>query len=163
MLLNPKAETLAAVVPTSTPMTTSAGTEGGDEPIGAVTGPALQIQSGAVAEVCARIRDRVGPSRGVITLVEGAPGVGKTHAMLSEGHRRQARGTDVVVGLAEAHGRAPVLELLEGLDTGEDAAVELGGWRTGIGVWAVVGVLALVAWLPQVRSLGIKDAPGGTT
>ena len=50
----------------------------GSVPIGAVTGPALQIQSGAVAEVCARIRDRVGPSRGVITLVEGAPGVGKT-------------------------------------------------------------------------------------
>ncbi len=26
-----------------------------------------------------------------------------------------------------------------------------GGWRLGIGVWAVVGVLALAAWLPRLR------------
>jgi len=35
-----------------------------------------------------------------------APGVGKTVDMLSEGRRRAARGTDVVIGLYEAHGRA---------------------------------------------------------
>ncbi len=35
-----------------------------------------------------------------------APGVGKTYAMLSEGRRRHSRGTDVVVGLVETHGRA---------------------------------------------------------
>jgi len=29
---------------------------------------------------------------------------------------------------------------------------ERGGWRVGIGVWAVVGVLALLAWLPRLRS-----------
>jgi len=29
---------------------------------------------------------------------------------------------------------------------------ERGGWRVGIGVWAVVGVLALIAWLPRLRS-----------
>ena len=46
--------------------------------IGAVTGPALEIQSGAVTELCARIRERVGPSRGVTAVLEGAPGVGKT-------------------------------------------------------------------------------------
>ncbi len=34
-----------------------------------------------------------------------APGVGKTFAMLSEGRRRRDRGTDVVVGLVETHGR----------------------------------------------------------
>jgi len=34
-----------------------------------------------------------------------APGVGKTYAMLDEGHRRQGRGTDVVVALVETHGR----------------------------------------------------------
>ncbi len=35
-----------------------------------------------------------------------APGVGKTYAMLCEGRRRHGRGTDVVVGLVETHGRA---------------------------------------------------------
>ena len=34
-----------------------------------------------------------------------APGVGKTFAMLNEGRRRDQRGTDVVVGFVEAHGR----------------------------------------------------------
>jgi len=34
-----------------------------------------------------------------------APGVGKTVDMLSEGRRRAARGTDVVVGWCETHGR----------------------------------------------------------
>ena len=29
-----------------------------------------------------------------------------------------------------------------------------GGWRLGIGVWALVGVLALVAWLPRLRRHG---------
>jgi CP family cyanate transporter-like MFS transporter len=28
---------------------------------------------------------------------------------------------------------------------------ERGGWRLGIGVWGLVGVLALVAWLPRLR------------
>jgi len=34
-----------------------------------------------------------------------APGVGKTVAMLSEGRRRAGRGTDVVVGIVDSHGR----------------------------------------------------------
>ena len=34
-----------------------------------------------------------------------APGVGKTFAMLGEAHRRLERGTDVVVGFVETHGR----------------------------------------------------------
>jgi two-component system sensor histidine kinase KdpD len=39
-----------------------------------------------------------------------APGVGKTYAMLDEGFRRKERGTDVVVGYVETHGR-PKTEL----------------------------------------------------
>ncbi|WP_229402134.1 sensor histidine kinase [Micromonospora okii] len=34
-----------------------------------------------------------------------APGVGKTYAMLQEAHRRAGRGTDVVIGFVETHGR----------------------------------------------------------
>ncbi|MFF5249536.1 DUF4118 domain-containing protein [Streptosporangium sp. NPDC000095] len=46
-----------------------------------------------------------------------APGVGKTYMMLCEGHRRLARGTDVVVGLVETHDRPRTAELLDGLET----------------------------------------------
>jgi two-component system, OmpR family, sensor histidine kinase KdpD len=34
-----------------------------------------------------------------------AAGVGKTYAMLNEGHRRRDRGKDVVIGFVESHGR----------------------------------------------------------
>ena len=34
-----------------------------------------------------------------------AAGSGKTYAMLNEGHRRESRGTDVVVGYVETHKR----------------------------------------------------------
>ena len=44
-------------------------------------------------------------------------GVGKTYAMLSEGHRRKARGTDIVVGFVECHGRQHTQEQCEGLET----------------------------------------------
>jgi two-component system, OmpR family, sensor histidine kinase KdpD len=45
-----------------------------------------------------------------------APGVGKTFNMLSEGIRRHSRGEDVVVGLAETHGRAGIAELASRLE-----------------------------------------------
>ncbi|WP_193609776.1 ATP-binding protein [Nocardioides lijunqiniae] len=46
------------------------------------------------------------PRRGRLTVYLGAaPGVGKTYAMLGEARRRRDRGTDVVVGYVETHGR----------------------------------------------------------
>jgi two-component system sensor histidine kinase KdpD len=46
------------------------------------------------------------PQRGRLRIYLGmAAGVGKTYAMLNEGHRRKARGTDVVVGYVETHHR----------------------------------------------------------
>jgi two-component system sensor histidine kinase KdpD len=45
-------------------------------------------------------------ARGTLRVYLGAaPGVGKTFAMLNEGRRRRDRGTDVVVGIVETHGR----------------------------------------------------------
>ena len=45
-------------------------------------------------------------ARGKLRIYLGAaPGVGKTFAMLNEGKRRRDRGTDVVVGFVETHGR----------------------------------------------------------
>jgi nucleotide-binding universal stress UspA family protein len=45
-----------------------------------------------------------------------APGVGKTFAMLGEGQRRKARGTDVVVGVIHTYDRPRTIEMLEGLE-----------------------------------------------
>ncbi|AGL16659.1 DUF4118 domain-containing protein [Actinoplanes sp. N902-109] len=45
-------------------------------------------------------------ARGELRIHLGAaPGVGKTYTMLEEAHRRAERGTDVVIGLVETHGR----------------------------------------------------------
>ena len=57
------------------------------------------------------------PRRGELRIYLGAaPGVGKTFAMLGEAHRRRERGTDVVIGFVETHGRAKTAELVEGLE-----------------------------------------------
>ncbi|AKU19070.1 DUF4118 domain-containing protein [Luteipulveratus mongoliensis] len=56
-------------------------------------------------------------ARGRLRIYLGAaPGVGKTVAMLSEAQRRRERGTDVVVGLVETHGRAYTADMLAGLE-----------------------------------------------
>jgi len=55
--------------------------------------------------------------RGRLTVYLGAaPGVGKTYAMLDEAQRRAARGTDIVVGFVETHGRAKTAAQLDGLE-----------------------------------------------
>ena len=45
-----------------------------------------------------------------------APGVGKTFAMLSGAKQLKSEGVDVVIGLAETHGRAETAALIEGLE-----------------------------------------------
>jgi len=55
--------------------------------------------------------------RGSLRIYLGAaPGVGTTVAMLDEGHRRRARGTDVVVAWADARGRPHTAARLVGLE-----------------------------------------------
>ena len=66
-------------------------------------------------EMLARIGESERAGRGRLRVYLGmAPGVGKTYRMLEEGHRRKARGTDVVVGFVEAHGRANTAALARG-------------------------------------------------
>ncbi|MEV6878010.1 DUF4118 domain-containing protein [Amycolatopsis sp. NPDC051128] len=61
--------------------------------------------------------ENVRPRRGELRIYLGAaPGVGKTFAMLGEARRRLDRGTDVVVGLVETHGRRKTADLLDGLE-----------------------------------------------
>ena len=58
-----------------------------------------------------------GHGRGTLRIYLGAaPGVGKTYAMLAEGQRRRARGTDVVGALIETHGRRLTAAMAEGLE-----------------------------------------------
>ena len=66
----------------------------------------------------ATYQDRSGPrGRGQLRIYLGsAAGVGKTFAMLGEGHRRAERGTDVVVAFVETHGRPHTAALIEGLE-----------------------------------------------
>ena len=45
-----------------------------------------------------------------------AAGVGKTFAMLNEGRRRHDRGTDLVIGFVECHGRRRTEELIDALE-----------------------------------------------
>ncbi|HEY2522759.1 MAG TPA: sensor histidine kinase KdpD [Streptosporangiaceae bacterium] len=57
------------------------------------------------------------PERGFLRIYLGAAaGVGKTFAMLGEGHRRAERGADVVVAFVESHGRPQTAALLDGLE-----------------------------------------------
>src|ERR671914_401304 len=55
--------------------------------------------------------------RGRLKIFLGAyPGVGKTYAMLEAAQERRKEGLDVVVGIAETHGRAETEALLRGLE-----------------------------------------------
>ncbi|HEX3783888.1 MAG TPA: DUF4118 domain-containing protein [Pseudonocardiaceae bacterium] len=57
------------------------------------------------------------PRRGELRIYLGAaPGVGKTFAMLGEARRRIERGSDVVAGLVETHGRSKTADLLDGIE-----------------------------------------------
>ena len=58
-----------------------------------------------------------------------AAGVGKTYAMLCEGHRRQERGADVVIGFIECHGRRLTEELVKDLEVVPRKTVEYRGSR----------------------------------
>jgi two-component system, OmpR family, sensor histidine kinase KdpD len=67
-------------------------------------------------------------ARGKLRIYLGAaPGVGKTYAMLNEGWRRHERGTDVVVGLYETHGRPSTEEQIRNLEVIPRKPVEYRG------------------------------------
>jgi two-component system sensor histidine kinase KdpD len=80
-------------------------------------------------EMLARTRAS-GPTegRGRLRVYVGmAPGVGKTFRMLEEGHRRVARGTDLVAGYVEPHGRPETEKLVAGLEVVPRRRIEYRG------------------------------------
>ncbi|HEX2828384.1 MAG TPA: two-component system sensor histidine kinase KdbD, partial [Burkholderiales bacterium] len=61
-------------------------------------------------------RDEAKATRGKLKIFLGASaGVGKTYGMLSDAREEKARGTDVVIGVVETHGRSETAALAEGL------------------------------------------------
>ncbi len=79
-------------------------------------------------QMLARVRADSPARRGRLRVYIGmAPGVGKTYRMLEESHRRLGRGTDLVVGFVEAHGRQHTLALLDGLEIVPRRRVEYRG------------------------------------
>jgi two-component system sensor histidine kinase KdpD len=87
-----------------------------------------------------------------------APGVGKTYKMLEEGHRRLERGTDVVVGFVETHGRKHTAELLEGFEVIPRANVSYRG--TTLEEMDLAAVLARRPQVALVDELAHTNAPG---
>ncbi|MFB9430487.1 sensor histidine kinase [Streptoalloteichus tenebrarius] len=101
--------------------------------------------------------------RGELRIYLGAaPGVGKTYAMLGEAHRRAERGTDVVVGYVETHGRARTARLLEGLEVVPRRVLEHRGVElTEMDVDAVIArrpAVALVDELAHTNAPGSRNA-----
>jgi two-component system sensor histidine kinase KdpD len=99
------------------------------------------------------------PRRGELRIHLGAaPGVGKTYAMLCEAHRRTERGTDVVVGLVETHGRPKTATMLEGLEVVPRRHVEYRG--TVLTELDVDAVLVRRPEVVLVDELAHTNAPG---
>jgi two-component system sensor histidine kinase KdpD len=71
--------------------------------------------------------DEVEPAGHFRLYLGAAAGVGKTYAMLNEGHRRKQRGTDVVIGFVECHKRPNTEELIKDLEEVPRRPVEYRG------------------------------------
>ncbi|MBL1100499.1 sensor histidine kinase [Streptomyces coffeae] len=97
--------------------------------------------------------------RGKLRIYLGAaPGVGKTYAMLSEGHRRVERGTDLVVGFVEHHGRRRTEVMMHGLEAVPRRELEYRG-----AVFTEMDVDAVLARRPAVAlvdELAHTNVPG---
>src|SRR5277367_1884443 len=104
-------------------------------------------------------RDDSTAPRGQLRIYLGAAaGVGKTFAMLSEGHRREERGADVVVGFAETHGRPQTAALIDGLEVVPTKRLEYRG-----AFFEEMDVDAVLARKPQIAlvdELAHTNVPG---
>src|SRR6202044_3334311 len=87
-----------------------------------------------------------------------APGAGTTCALFSEGHRRAEQGTDVVVAIAETHGRPHTEALLPGLEIIPPANVRYHG--TTFEEMDLDAVLARRPAVALVDDLAHSNAPG---
>jgi two-component system sensor histidine kinase KdpD len=100
-----------------------------------------------------------GSRRGELRIYVGfAAGVGKTYAMLNEGQRRRDRGTDVVVGLVETHGRPRTADQVGDLEVIPRRTIDHHGSR-----FEEMDVDAILARRPEVvlvDELAHTNVPG---
>src|SRR5574342_1298997 len=98
-------------------------------------------------------------ARGQFRIYLGAaPGVGKTYTMLEEAHRRKGRGTDVVVGFVESHGRKLTEQMIGDLEVVPRKIMEYRGATS-----TEMAVDAILARWPQVAlvdELAHTNVPG---
>ena len=98
-------------------------------------------------------------TRGRLKIFFGAaPGVGKTYAMLEAARARAREGVDVLVGVAETHGRPETAVLLEGLPTLPRRAQEYRGIQ--LQEFDLEAALARRPGLLLVDELAHTNAPG---
>jgi two-component system sensor histidine kinase KdpD len=99
------------------------------------------------------------PARGRLRVYLGmAAGVGKTYAMLNEGRRRKERGSDVVVGYVETHGRPLTAQQIGELEVIPREKIEYRGVTL-----EEMDTEAIIARHPQIAlvdELAHTNAPG---
>jgi two-component system, OmpR family, sensor histidine kinase KdpD len=112
--------------------------------------PAAQVddETGDVVKAAGRFRIYLG----------AAAGVGKTFAMLNEGRRRLERGTDIVIGFVESHGRAHTIEMCQGIETVPRLTVEYRG--TVFEEMDLDGVIARKPAVALIDELAHTNVPG---
>ena len=90
-----------------------------------------------------------------------APGVGKTCAMLNEGHDLYSRGHEVVVGLVEHHGRERTKKLIEGLPVLDCREVSYhGNTYRELDVDAIIAARPEVALVDELAHTVVTEEPG---
>ncbi len=100
-------------------------------------------------------------ARGKLRLYLGAaPGVGKTYAMLNEGWRRKERGTDVVIGWVQEHGRPHTDAQIRDLEIFPRRQAEYRG--QALEEMDLDGLLRRKPELVLVDELAHTNAPGST-
>src|SRR5271166_3706493 len=114
----------------------------------AVALEAADADAGDVVEAAGHFRIYLG----------AAAGVGKTYAMLNEGHRRLDRGADVVVAFVECHGRKLTERLIDGLEVVPRKVVDYRGTR--LEEMDLDAVLARRPQIALVDELAHTNVPG---
>ncbi|MEU5984456.1 sensor histidine kinase KdpD [Streptomyces sp. NPDC047434] len=101
--------------------------------------------------------------RGKLRIYLGAaPGVGKTYAMLSEGHRRVERGTDCVVAFVEHHDRPRTEVMLHGLEqVPRRSLTHRGAAFTEMDVDAVLARRPAVALVDELAHTNVPGSRNG--
>lgn len=100
-------------------------------------------------------------TRGRLRVYLGAaPGVGKTYAMLDEGRRRADRGSDVVIGYVETHGRPRTAEKADGLElVPRRTVVHRGAVFTELDVDAVLRRAPEIALVDELAHTNVPGSP----